>query len=354
MDTWATSSVSPQINSHWQLDEKRHNSLFPADLRPQAHEIIRTWAFYTITKAWMHEGKVPWKNIAISGWVVDPNREKMSKSKGNVVTPQALIENYSADGIRYWAGRAKLGQDTIYDESVFGTGKRLGNKIFNASRFVMMQLGDETQATLADITVPIDRAWIEVMRGLIETSTKNFEKYDYAQALIETEQRFWDFCDNYLEIVKARAYQKRDQAEGRSAIATLEWTLKTFLRLMAPFLPYVCDEVWSWRFKSEGRDSSVHTTKWPSVSEVSAVKGDASVYELSSLVINKIRAAKSSQQKSLKWPVARLAVAGTSAHLSQLEAVRSDLLEAGLVQKLETSTAGEELKVDVELATSAE
>jgi valyl-tRNA synthetase len=352
MDTWATSSVSPQISSHWQTDPERHKALFPADLRPQAHEIIRTWAFYTITKSWMHEKQIPWKNIAISGWVVDPNREKMSKSKGNIVTPQALIEKYSSDAIRYWAGRAKLGQDTIFDESVFSTGKRLATKVFNASRFVMMQIGEQ-KTSVTDITAPVDLAWIELMRTLVDDATKAFERYDYGQALIETEQRFWDFCDNYLELVKARAYQQREEASGRSAIATLEWSLNAFLRLLAPFTPFVCEEVWSWRFKGNGRDASVHTTAWPVLSELAKVapKGDPAVYGSTMFVLNRVRGTKSSAQKSLKWPVASLSLKGPEKIMREIRFVEQDLREAGQVLKLDMQVKEDlaEISIDVVL-----
>lgn len=358
MDTWATSSVTPQISSHWQTDSKRHSGLFPADMRPQAHEIIRTWAFYTITKAYLHEAKVPWTNIAISGWVVDPNRDKMSKSKGNVVTPGALIEKYSSDAIRYWAARAKLGPDTIYDETVFATGKRLSTKVFNASKFVMMQMADSgLDCTPKDITEPIDRSIVQAMRELIESATKNFEAYDYAQALIDTEQRFWDFCDNYVELVKARAYQKRDSAAGKSALATLDWTLKTFLRLLAPAMPYVCEEVWSWRYKGTGRDESVHTTAWPSVDEIRDVPtSDARLYDTASAVLNKIRGTKSSHQKSLRWPVAQLRIVGTEAQLKSFDLVRSDVLEAGQVRNFtaDIENADALTVATVELSETAE
>lgn len=359
MDTWATSSITPQTSSHWQIDPKRHASLFPADMRPQAHEIIRTWAFYTITKSYLHEKQVPWTNIAISGWVVDPNRDKMSKSKGNVITPGVLIEKYSADAIRYWASRAKLGPDTVYDETVFATGKRLSTKIFNASKFVMLQMTESgLNCTPNEITEPVDRSWIQAMRELVTSATKNFDAYDYAQALIDTEQRFWDFCDNYVELVKARAYQKRDSMAGRSALATLDWTLKTFLRLLAPTMPYVCEEVWTWRYKGSGRDASVHTTAWPSIDEIRDVKDaeTAGLYETSSAVLNRIRATKSSGQKSLRWPVAQLRVAGTEAQLKAFDLVRSDVLEAGQVRKFDSKVENTETLTvtTVELSETAE
>jgi valyl-tRNA synthetase len=353
MDTWATSSVTPQINSHWKISEQRHPSLFPADLRPQAHEIIRTWAFYTIVKSWLHEGKIPWKNIAISGWVVDPNRDKMSKSKGNVVTPDALIEKYSADGIRYWAGRAKLGQDTIYDETIFQTGKRLATKILNASKFVMLQLGSEPLGLSAtDITHPLDRAWVKKMNDLILAATSHLSEFDYAQALIEIEQRFWDFCDVYIELVKARAYQQKSEPGGRSALATLEWTLKTFLRLFAPFLPYVCEEIWSWRFAQAYEQDSIHRTMWPQAKETEKQGAPSSAaYDTASTVLSEIRSAKSAARRSLKWPIEILTIEiHAGSELALLEA-KPDIVEAGGAKSVVVKTGASELKVIVQLAS---
>ena len=133
-DTWFTSSMTPQISSRWQLDPERHAQLFPTDIRPQAHEIIRTWAFYTIAKAMLHDDSVPWRHVLLSGWVLDPDRKKMSKSKGNVMTPMHLLEQYSADAVRYWAASARLGVDTAFDEKVLKIGKRLTTKLFNAAK----------------------------------------------------------------------------------------------------------------------------------------------------------------------------------------------------------------------------
>ncbi len=185
MDTWATSSLTPQIVSKWGLDEARHQKLFPMDMRPQSHEIIRTWAFYTIVKAWMHEQQIPWKHVVISGWILDPDRKKMSKSRGNVVTPQHLLDEYSSDAVRYWTGRARLGVDTAFDDKVFKTGRKLVTKIFNASRFVLMQIADTeaSERSVSAITEPLDRAYVENLRGVISSATKAFDRFDYAAAL---------------------------------------------------------------------------------------------------------------------------------------------------------------------------
>ncbi|PCI39507.1 MAG: valine--tRNA ligase [Elusimicrobia bacterium] len=361
MDTWATSSLTPQISSHWGLDEKRHQKLFPADLRPQAHEIIRTWAFYTITKSWMHEKAIPWHHAAISGWVVTPDRQKMSKSKGKAVTPEGLLEEYSADALRYWSARAKLGQDTIYDENVFKVGHRLAMKIFNASKFTLMQLqaaeADSSIGSwnLADVSQPLDKAWIARMRTLLGSASNSFEAFQYSAVLLEVESAFWDFCDNYLELVKNRAYEGSDASARKSAVATLEWTLKAFLRLLAPFLPYITEEVWSWRFaKSEGA-ASIHKAPWPTEEELPLPsEQNGTDFDAARTVLDKIRAEKAAEKKSIKWPVTSLRIAGEAATIEAVKRVLNDVISAGNVSLSAVDLQAEEapLKVEVVLGTS--
>jgi valyl-tRNA synthetase len=342
MDTWATSSVSPQVSSHWSIDDKRHQKLFPADLRPQAHEIIRTWAFYTVTKSWMHEDKIPWKNIAISGWVVNPDKKKMSKSKGNTVTPDDLLKNYSADALRYWAGKAKLGNDTIYDENVFKVGLRLTTKIFNASKFVLMQLYNENgifQSFSPElISQPIDREWILKMNSLIEQSTINFEKYEYAVALSQIESSFWEFCDFYLELTKTRAYKQKENPSGKSALATLEHSLKTFIKLFAPFTPYVTEEVWSFEFgKQDGHSQFVHTSSWPTEIKISPVSEDyKKIIDHAKEVLNNARGLKSSNQKSLRWPINSMHIKGLEKDLGLIKLVENDLVLSSSLRQAPT------------------
>ena len=208
MDTWATSSLTPQIASHWADDPERHRKLFPMDIRPQSHEIIRTWAFYTIVKAYL-EKTVPWHNIVISGWILDPDRKKMSKSRGNVVTPNHLVEQYSSDAVRYWAARARLGVDTAYDEAVFSNGKCLGIKLFNAARFVAGHLLSQDLTALgpADISEPLDQSFVARLRETVRKAGEEFDAFEFAAALQVIEDFSWsDLCDNYLELVKVRAY----------------------------------------------------------------------------------------------------------------------------------------------------
>lgn len=341
MDTWATSSLTPQIVSGWPDDPSRHARLFPMDIRPQSHEIIRTWAFYTIVKAWMHEDKIPWKHVIISGWILDPDRKKMSKSKGNVVTPGHLLDQYSSDAVRYWAARARLGVDTRFDENVFKVGGRLATKLFNASRFVIMQADRnnvDLNAQTPDLIVePLDQALVTRLREVVEASIEAYNRFDYATSLQNAEEAFWEFCDDYLELVKRRAYDDNDTAGRRSAHATLRLALSVFLRLFAPVLPFVTEEVWSWRLSGTDPGGpgyrSIHTAPWPSLKEMSMVRtpqaGD--VYRAAAEILSKIRTAKTAARRNLRWPVVSLHVIGSAAERAAIAPVLSDILEAGAV-----------------------
>ena len=335
MDTWATSSLTPQIQSHWSINKERHKSLFPMDLRPQAHDIIRTWAFYTIVKAYLHEKEIPWQNVAISGWILDPDRKKMSKSKGNVVTPESLVKENSADAIRYWASRARLGVDTAFDPSLFKIGAKLVTKIYNASKFVLSQFErinqDIALTENGDITEALDLAVLDKLCSVIENSTRSFEQFDYAQSLQNTEEAFWHFCDHYLELVKVRSYSDTDNAARRSSLAALSWSIKTFLRLFAPFLPYVTEEIWSWSF-GKNKGASLHKAAWPSVGEVRLNKEyQAEMFEAAVEIISKIRGSKTEARKSLKWPVEKLIIKGSKEALESVAPCLTDILQAGNV-----------------------
>jgi valyl-tRNA synthetase len=335
MDTWATSSLTPQIQSHWGTNPERHARLFPMDIRPQAHDIIRTWAFYTIVKAWMHDGEIPWYHVVLSGWILDPDRKKMSKSKGNVVTPDDLLVEWSSDAVRYWAARARLGTDTAFDPGVFKVGKRLATKIFNASRFVLMQLeraGDEVPDP-GHIAEPLDLALVARLRSVVEQATKAFKAFDYAAALQVVEESFWQFCDHYLELVKLRSYSEEDTPGRRSALAALGLGLNTYLRLLAPVMPYVTEEVWSWRFAGDGRLRSIHISPWPTIEEFAAVPRPEAegTFAAAVEVMTEIRGAKTTAQKSLRWPVASLEIVGPEAARAALEPVLDDIVRAGNV-----------------------
>jgi len=293
MDTWATSSMTPQISSSWGIDNERHPRLFPADLRPQAHDIIRTWAFYTIVKAWLHNNDIPWKHAAISGFILDPDRKKMSKSKGNVVTPEAILDEHSADVVRYWASKGRLGVDVAFDQTQFKIGRRLMIKIFNASKFVLNQLlqGEDNpcQFDHSLITEELDRAWVQIMRQTLRQAASYFENFDYTGALQTTEDQFWYFCDNYIELSKIIGYRGDNSPRRYSALATLSWTLKSLLRLFAPFFPFITEEVWSWYFADE-QTGSIHLQPWPTENEVAEVPppADENSFKLAAELFSRI------------------------------------------------------------------
>lgn len=327
-DTWFTSSLTPQISSHWSLDAARHPALFPADLRPQGHDIIRTWAFYTIAKAMLHEDVVPWRHVALSGWVLDPDRKKMSKSKGTVVTPLPLLDQYSADGVRYWAGSARLGVDTAIDEKVFKVGKRLVTKLFNAGKFVLSQTG-----VVHPISAEIDRAFAAKLQDLVERSTRSFEDFNHAQVLQEAEGFFWSrFTDAYIELSKVRARDDDPAAEAArgSAVATLRLGLDVLLRLLAPFVPYIAEEVWSWCFAEERGEPSIHRAPWPSAVDFAGIAPpeDAESFDLAVACWGAINKAKSDASVSMGREVERLSIASNPKTLSRLEPVLTDVLAA--------------------------
>ncbi len=258
-DTWFTSSMTPQILARWGEDGDRMSNLYPADLRPQAHDIIRTWAFYTIVKSALHNDDVPWHKAMISGFIVDPDRKKMSKSRGAPVTPMPLVNQYGADAVRYWASNGRPGMDMAFDETVFTIGGKLVTKLYNAGKFVLMQ-----EAEHGEITTELDRAFVNDLRDTVRRATDAFERFEFALALQITETFFWDaFADNYIELVKRRARSETDEQGRASAVATLRLALNTLLRLFAPFVPTITDEIWSWTYAQETGYKSIHQTPWP-------------------------------------------------------------------------------------------
>jgi valyl-tRNA synthetase len=330
MDTWATSSLTPQIAGGWEDDPERFARVFPMDLRPQGPEIIRTWLFYTVARSFIEHGTLPWRAAAISGWVVDPDRKKMSKSKGNVVTPMDLLERYGSDAVRYWAARGRPGADTTADEAQMRVGRRLAIKLLNASRFVLGLPGGGAGPSAAGAggapSEPLDLAMLAALDAVAAEATAALEAAEWTDALQRTEAFFWTFCDDYLELVKDRAYGGPGADSARAALAT---ALDVLLRLLAPYLPFATEEVWSW-----WRDGSVHRAPWPE--RVPAGRGaDPLPLEAAGLVLGAIRRAKSEARLPLRTPVARVVVRGTPERLAAVRAAEPDLRAAGRAEAVE-------------------
>jgi valyl-tRNA synthetase len=347
MDTWATSSLTPQIAGAWVDDPDLFARVFPMDLRPQAHDIIRTWLFSTVVRSHFENDCLPWAHAAISGFVLDPDRKKMSKSKGNVVTPLPLLEEYGADAVRHWAASGRPGVDTAVDPGQLKVGRRLTIKVLNASKFVLSRLGDtQAAAQSTEVGAPLDRAMLSRLADVVDEATTAFEGYDYARALERTEAFFWAFCDDYLELVKSRAYGSRGDDEAASADRALALALSTIVRLFAPFLPYVTDEVWSW-----WNDGSVHRAPWPEPGALRAAAGDGDplVLEVAAAVLGEVRKAKTSARTSMRAEVERIVVRDTAPRLAALARAAADVGDAGRVSDMVTEQA-EEFSVDVTLA----
>jgi valyl-tRNA synthetase len=327
MDTWATSSLTPQIVGGWEDDPDLFHRVFPMDLRPQAHDIIRTWLFYTIVRSQIMHDALPWSNAAIAGFVFDPDRKKLSKSEANSPDePMPLIAEYGADAVRYWACGGRPGQDVAFDRGQMKVGRRLAIKLLNVSRFAL-GLGAGGVRDPDAVTEALDRSMLAGLGALVDDATRAFEAYDYARALERTEAFFWSFCDDYVELVKARAYGSHGDAPAASAHAALSIALSALLRLFAPIVPFVTEEVWSW-----WQDGSLHRAAWPTLEELppAARDGDTAVLAAVAAVLGEVRRAKTASKRSMRAPVARVEVRG---HAAARQAA-ADLKDAGHIEEL--------------------
>jgi valyl-tRNA synthetase len=339
MDTWATSSLTPQLAGGWISDPEKYAKVFPFDLRPQGQDIIRTWLFSTVLRSFQEEGVLPWSDAALSGWILDPDRKKMSKSKGNVVVPNDLLDEHGSDAVRYWASSARLGTDAAFDVGQMKVGRRLAIKVLNAAKFV---LSFEATSDAKEVTEPIDRAMLSALSEVVAQAGKAFESYDHTKALELTETFFWNFTDDYLELVKERAYGQDTSPEAQaSAVLALRIALHIQLRLLAPFIPFATEEAWNW-----WQEGSIHRTSWPLASELEGfTQGQsASMLKTASDALMGVRKAKSDQQLSMKAEITSLTISAPEDKLQELKQLESDLRSVGKIEKI-SFVAGDVLAI---------
>jgi valyl-tRNA synthetase len=339
MDTWATSSLTPQIAGGWETDPELFDLVFPYSLRSQGQDIIRTWLFSTVLRAQLEHDTIPWKNAGISGFIVDPDRKKMSKSKGNVVTPKGMLDEHGSDAVRYWAASSRLGTDAAFDPQnpkQIKIGRRLAIKVLNAAKFVYSF--PDAQGT---ITEPLDLDVLAELGTVIATATSALEEYDHARALEAAEQYFWTFCDDYLELVKERAYGAGTPEAQASAVTALRTAIDVLLRLFAPYLPFATEEVWSWT-----HEGSVHTAAWPTAHDLGVDAAPTGLLGAVSEALIGIRRAKTDAKASQKTDVVSATIAGPAILREGLD----DLRAVGRIASVEFVEAPEIEVRDIVLA----
>ena len=353
MDTWATSSLTPQLAGKWETDPALFDLVYPYDVRPQAQDIIRTWLFTTVLRSQLEHDRAPWSNASISGFIVDPDRKKMSKSKGNVVTPLSILEQHGADAVRYWAASSKLGTDAAFDPQnpkQIKVGRRLAIKVLNAAKFVYAfdLPGGAAEPTQSGVTEALDIDMLASLRSVVQQATEAFEQYDHARALEVTERFFWTFCDDYLELVKERAYGTASESTletQTSAVLALRAAIDVLLRLLAPFLPFATEEVWSWTHAT-----SVHRASWPTPADIPTDATASGLLESVGQALVGIRGAKTAAKASQKTPVRRAVVLAPAATRALLERAAVDLAAVGRIENLSFQDGDELAVTQIELA----
>lgn len=305
MDTWATSSVTPLINMKYGEKDNYESILKPMSLRSNASEIIRTWDFYTIVKSYYHFGIKPWDNVMISGFVMANKGEKISKSKGNSkVEPLDLIKQFSADVVRYWAASGRLGTDITFSEETLLRGKKLVNKIWNVSKFVQMHLEDYQDKAFDDFEY-IDKWILGNFIDMEKEYLKYLDNYEIGLALNILEKFFWNFCDNYIEIVKHRLYRPEEFGEKArySGQKTIYILLYKLLQDFSIFFPFITEEIYQDIYHDM---KSIHITEIKSLNysfDEEIVNGN-----LMCEIISMVRGKKSSSNLSLKTIVKKLEI----------------------------------------------
>jgi valyl-tRNA synthetase len=347
LDTWATSSLTPDIAAELFKDKPIYRKLLPNSLRPQAHDIITFWLFNTVVKSYFHHKDVLWTNVMISGWALDPHGKKMSKSKGNVVDPMETLKKYSADALRFWAAGSRLGDDLPYQEKDLVTGIKFTTKIWNSSKFASMHLADYK---LEKPKLELMDKWIlSKLSKLIKYSTENFTNYEYSHTKLETDKFFWHiFCDNYLEIIKDRLYNpdKRGKESRLSAQFGLYHVLLSILKLMAPITPFITEELYQHYYKKHEKKKSIHVSEWPAfemIDEDAEKVGDFFVY-----VLQHVRKTKSESSLSLNKPVRRVLAKG-KIKLVDFKEIKDDLAATTRAEEIVFEQLPEDNEMDYEV-----
>jgi valyl-tRNA synthetase len=345
LDTWATSSLTPQIAGGWETDPELFDLVFPYSLRSQGQDIIRTWLFSTVLRAELEHHSIPWTDAGISGFIVDPDRKKMSKSKGNVVTPAAMLDEHGSDAVRYWAASSRLGTDAAFDPQnpkQMKIGRRLAIKVLNAAKFVysfpLPSLVEPVET--GSVTEPLDLDMLAELGRVVDIATKAYEEYDHARALETAEQFFWTFCDDYLELVKERAYTGTGAAQA-SAVSALRLATDVLLRLLAPVIPFATEEVWSWT-----HEGSIHTAAWPTTAELGSPEAPRGLLPAVSAALIGIRRAKTDAKASQKTEVTSATLSGPAI----LGEAVDDLKGVGRIAELTLIEADEVGVTDIVLA----
>ncbi len=356
MDTWATSSLTPQINLKWKKDDKFFKKMFPMSLRPQAHDIISFWLFNTVVKAVLHENKAPWKNVMIHGWALDSKGKKMSKSKGNVIDPKDMMKKYCADSLRYWAASSKLGEDLWFSEKEFVAGTRLMTKMWNASNFVISQLEDynpKENKVKKEALELMDRWMLSKLNNLIKENTHAFESYSFNRVRLDTEKFFWQaFCDNYLEIVKHRIYNKQDKTR-EAAQYTLYTSFMSLLKMFAPIMPHITEEIYNLYFSKAENSKSIHRSEWPKHDKKMIDKTAEEAGDIAVSIISAVRKFKAGSSMSLKAPIEKLVIDCDKKTQDKIKLVENDIKETIAIKNIEFGKAeqkleGLEIKISIE------
>lgn len=298
MDTWATSSLSPQLALSLFFNRKTSGKMMPMNLRPQAHDIISTWLFYTIVRSWCHFENIPWEKVMVSGHVLDEHGRKMSKSLGNVVAPQAIIEKYGADALRFWSAGRSLGQDINYSEEEINTGRKTTTKLWNAGRFMAMNVKKAQLLKTKDHLEPADIWILDELNKTIAKTTDAFEKYAYARAKEAIDDFFWSrFADYYVEFVKYRFFGE-DEKSKNAAAKTLGTVFYNIIKMYAPIMPFVTEEIFQTYFKHLEKAKSIHISKWPEEIRISK-KMDIADFASALKAVDEIRKHKTKKNISL-------------------------------------------------------